>query len=146
MAIKIERLRMSIAVLSVAGMLAGLASPAAWAGLQQANLVDRIRVNPETHQATLVLIVDVPLEGDGATQMLERKIGFYLQYAESGRLLVDRKGVSRTAPVVFSFNQMVPPSPHVRDYLAGIKQVLEKRGYEVQFNVLDPSTKKMLRE
>ena len=76
---KIELFRTRSAVPSLSGLLAKLGSPAAWGELVRVNLVDRIRVAPETRQAILVIIDDLVLDRDDAAQMLERKIGFYLQ-------------------------------------------------------------------
>jgi len=123
--------------------LVAFSGPVAGTGLRQPYIVDHIRLDPEARQATLGMVVDLALDEGDATQWLERKIGFYLQYVESGRLQTDRPGFARNLPVIIAFNLAAVPSAQAREYLERVKQMLEKRGYQVRINIRDPATKKM---
>jgi hypothetical protein len=114
------------------------------AGLADADVIDRLHIDPATGQALLFLRVDLPLTAEENEYKFSHKVSTYLHFIESGQLRAKYPQAKADSPIVFSFIFETPPPANVVPKLRAMKDRLRAKGYEVQMKVYDEKLNKLV--
>jgi hypothetical protein len=132
-----------IADIAVACFLA-IGSSSVRAGLADADVIDRLHVDPDTGQTLLFLRVDLPLTAEENEYKFSHKVSTYVHFVESGQLRAKYPQAKADSPIVFSFIFESTPPANVVPKLRAMKDRLRVRGYDVQMKVYDEKLNKLV--
>ena len=114
------------------------------AGLADADVIDRLHIDPNTGQTLLFLRVDLPLTAEENEYKFSHKVSTYVHFVESGQLRAKYPQAKVDSPIVFSFIFEAPPPANVVPKIRAMKDRLRARGYEVQMKVYDEKINKLV--